>query len=63
MKVAIIVLYVAMAVWLLIAAVTRIYLQLSAGTALDALPFISGGLGILAIVLLLPAFEDWRQRF
>jgi hypothetical protein len=60
MKATIVLVYVVMAAWLLISAATRIAIQLSSGAALDALPFISGALGILAIVLLLPAYEDWR---
>ena len=60
MKATIVLVYVVMALWLLISAATRIAIQLSSGVSLDALPFISGALGILAILLLLPAYEDWR---
>jgi hypothetical protein len=56
------VVYVAMAFWLLIAAAGRIALLLAAGQDLDALPFISGGIGLVAIVLLLSAWEDRRKR-
>ena len=59
-KATIVIVYVVMAFWLLVSAATRIALQLASGIALDALPFISGALGIVAILLLLPAYEDWR---
>jgi hypothetical protein len=58
----IVVVYVVMAVWLLIASAARIAIQLSAGQDLDALPFIGGALGLLALVLLLPAWEDRKTR-
>lgn len=54
--------YVAMAVWLLLGAALRIALQLSAGSAIDPLPIVSGGLGLVALLLLLPAYDDWRNR-
>jgi hypothetical protein len=57
-----VVVYILMSLWLMIAAVTRIALQLAAGQDLDALPFISGGIGLVGLVLLLPAYEDWRSR-
>ena len=62
MKTAIVFVYVAMALWLLMAGAARIAIQLSAGTDLDALPFVGGGIGLLALVLLLPAYEDLRGR-
>ncbi len=62
MRSAIVVVYVAMAVWLVFAAFARIAIQLAEGQDLDALPFIGGGIGLLAIVLLLPAYEDRRKR-
>lgn len=52
--------YIVMALWLLISAGARIAIQLASGQDLDALPFISGGLGLIGLVLLLPAYEDWR---
>ena len=62
MRTTIVVIYVAMAVWLLFAAAARIAIQLAAGQDLDALPFIGGAIGLLALVLLLPAYEDRRKR-
>lgn len=61
MKATIVVVYAAMAIWLLISSAARIAIQLRSGIAVDALPFVSGGIGILAIVLLVPAYEDWRS--
>lgn len=54
--------YAAMAIWLLVASAIRIALQLGAGIQLDALPFVSGGLGLLALLLLLPAYDEWRNQ-
>ena len=54
--------YVAMAVWLLLGSALRISLLLGAGSAIDALPIVSGGLGLVALLLLLPAYDDWRNR-
>ncbi|GAA2754162.1 hypothetical protein [Amnibacterium kyonggiense] len=62
MRTTIVVVYVGMAVWLLFAAAVRIALQLRAGQDLDALPFIGGAIGLVALVLLLPAYEDRRRR-
>jgi hypothetical protein len=62
MRSAIVVVYVAMGIWLVFAAFARIAIQLAAGQDLDALPFIGGGIGLLALVLLLPAYEDRRRR-
>ncbi len=56
------VVYVAMAVWLIGAAVLRIVLLLDEGDTLDPLPFISGGLGLLALLALFPAMDDFRER-
>ena len=56
------VIYVAMAVWLLIAAVLRIVLLLASGSDLDPLPFVSGALGLLGLLALLPAIEERRER-
>ena len=58
----IIIVYTVMAVWLLLASAVRIALQLGAGSPLDPLPFIGGSLGLVALVLLLPAYDDWRDR-
>ena len=62
MKVVILIVYVVMAAWLLFASAARIALQLNRGLDLDVLPFLSGALGLLALLLLLPAFDEWRQR-
>jgi hypothetical protein len=61
-RAALFVVYVAMALWLLFAAAARIAIQLAAGQSLDALPFIGGTIGLVALVLLLPAWEDRRKR-
>jgi hypothetical protein len=61
-RAAITVVYVVMGVWLLIAGGARIAIQLAAGQDLDALPFIGGALGLVALVLLLPAYEDRKHR-
>jgi uncharacterized membrane protein HdeD (DUF308 family) len=62
MRAAILLLYVVMAGWLMLAGVARIAIQLSSGQNLDALPFVGGGIGLLALVLLLPAWDDRRNR-
>ena len=62
MRTALFVVYIAMALWLLFAAAARIALQLAAGQSLDALPFVGGAIGLIALVLLLPAWEDRRRR-
>lgn len=56
------VVYVTMAAWLLIASALRIAIQLGSGLPLDPLPFIGGGLGLLALVALVPGYEEWRER-
>lgn len=55
-------LYVLMAVWLLIASALRIWLQLADGDNLDALPFVGAGIGVLSLVVLAPAWDEWRSR-
>jgi hypothetical protein len=62
MRTAMIVVYVAMAMWLVLAAFARIVIQLAAGQDLDPLPFVGGAIGLVALVLLLPAWEDRRSR-
>jgi len=62
MRAAIVLVYVVMAGWLMLAGVARIAIQLSSGQDLDALPFVGGGLGLLALVLLLPAYDDRKHR-
>jgi hypothetical protein len=62
MRSLVVVVYVVMAVWLMLAGAARIAIQLAAGQRLDALPFIGSGLGLLALILLLPAYEDRKHR-
>lgn len=47
--------YVVMALWLLVAAVLRLVLSLRSGVPVDGLPFVTGALGLLALVILIPA--------
>ena len=54
--------YIVMALLLMVTAVARIAIQLANGLDLDALPFISGGIGLVGLVLLLPAYEDRRHH-
>lgn len=54
--------YVVMAAWLIVAAALRITLQLSEGMPLDPLPFISGGIALLALIALVPAADEFLQR-
>lgn len=58
MRAAILIVYIVMAGWLMLASVARIAIQLSSGQDLDPLPFVGGALGLLALLLLLPAWED-----
>jgi hypothetical protein len=46
------VMYTLMALWMLAAAVLRVVLSLRNGVALDALPAITGGIGLVALLLL-----------
>jgi hypothetical protein len=62
MRAAVVLVYVVMAGWLMLAGAARIVIELSAGQSLDALPFVGAGLGLLALILLLPAYEDRRHR-
>jgi hypothetical protein len=61
MRTVLVVMYVAMAAWLLLAAGGRIVLQLSGGFDLDPLPFISGGIGALGLIAMVSAREQHRQ--
>lgn len=54
--------YVLMAGWLIIAAGRRIALQLWDGATVDWSPFVSGGIGLAALLLLLPALDEWSAR-
>lgn len=62
MRSAMTVVYAVMAAWLILSAFARIAIQLGAGQDLDALPFVSGSIGLVALILLLPAYEDRRRR-
>ena len=53
--------YVVMAVWLLLAAAARIALQLAGGLDLDLLPLVTGGIGLLGLIALVPMREHYRQ--
>lgn len=55
MRTVLVVAYIAMAVWLLLAAAIRVVLLLQAGNGLDPLPFISGSLAAIALLGILPA--------
>lgn len=54
--------YVVMGAWLIFASGARIAIHLSAGQSLDALPFIGGVIGLIALVMLVPAYEDRKTR-
>jgi drug/metabolite transporter (DMT)-like permease len=54
MRTVLVVAYVAMAAWLLLAAVIRVVLLLHAGNGLDPLPFVSGALAGVALLGVLP---------
>jgi hypothetical protein len=46
--------YTLMALWMLTAAVLRLFLSLSSGVPVDPLPFITGSIGLLALLTLIP---------
>ena len=48
------VVYALMAVWLVTASILRVLLSLGSGVALDILPAITGGLGLVALLMLVP---------
>jgi uncharacterized membrane protein HdeD (DUF308 family) len=54
--------YLVMAAWLLISAGLRIVLLLRSGSELDALPFISGTLGLLALATFLIGDDKRHAR-
>jgi hypothetical protein len=58
----ILVVYVVMGAWLIISAVGRLVLQLLNEQPVDALPFITGGLGVVALGLVLPLHLARRRR-
>jgi hypothetical protein len=47
--------YVVMALWLFVVSVLRLVLSIGSGVPVDGLPFVTGGLGLLALVILVPA--------
>jgi hypothetical protein len=58
----IVVIYALMSGWLIIAAGRRIALELSHGATLDWSPFVSGTIGILAILALVTAWDELRDK-
>jgi len=46
--------YCLMALWMLVAAVLRVLLSLGSGVPLDVLPAITGGLGLFALLAVVP---------
>jgi hypothetical protein len=46
--------YAVMAVWLVVASVLRVVLSLRGGVPIDVLPAVTGGLGLVALLLLIP---------
>ncbi len=48
------VVYAVMAVWLVIASILRVVLSLRSGVPIDVLPAVTGGLGLVALLLLIP---------
>jgi hypothetical protein len=55
--------YVVMALWLLVAAVLRVLLSAANRVPVDGLPVVTGGLGLLALLILVPtAVRGVRNR-
>ena len=48
------VVYAVMAGWLVVGAVLRVLLSLHSGVPVDVLPAITGGLGLIALLLIVP---------
>jgi uncharacterized membrane protein len=46
--------YAVMGVWLVLASVLRVVLSLRSGVPIDVLPAVTGGLGLVALLLLVP---------
>ena len=46
------VMYTVMALWMLIAAVLRVVLSLRSGVGIDVLPAVTGGIGLVALLIL-----------
>ena len=47
--------YVVMALWLFAVSVLRLVLSAGSGAPVDGLPFVTGGLGLFALLILIPA--------
>lgn len=54
MRPVILVAYVVMALWLFVVSVLRLALSIGSGAAVDGLPFVTGGLGLFALVIRVP---------
>ena len=61
MRSVILIVYVVMGVWLVIAAVARLILQAVSDQPGDPLPFITGALGIVALLLVVPVLLRRRR--
>jgi hypothetical protein len=55
MRPVILTMYVVMALWLFVVSVLRLVLSAGSGVPVDGLPFVTGGLGLLALLILIPA--------
>jgi hypothetical protein len=55
MRPVILTMYVVMALWLFLVSVLRLALSAGSGVPVDGLPFVTGGLGLLALLILIPA--------
>lgn len=54
MKPVLLVVYATMALWMIAVAMLRVALSLANGVPIDALPAITGGIGLLALLILIP---------
>ena len=55
MRPVILTMYMVMALWLFVVSVLRLVLSAGSGVPVDGLPFVTGGLRLLALLLLIPA--------
>ncbi len=55
MRPVILTMYVVMALWLFVVSVLRVVLSAGSGVPVDGLPFVTGGLGLFALLILIPA--------
>jgi hypothetical protein len=51
----ILLMYVVMALWLFVVSILRVALSVASGVALDVLPFVTGGIGLVALLIVIPA--------